>query len=483
MSLTDTLLTDPTAKAVHLAIETAFRVVNEHSPEAQIEYTKVSVKRVAEAATAAEGIEFWASRNNFSRPTTDYSGCGQVLVAWWTATSGRRYVRVIGRVLALAQNYLANAVKLGTRPPVWHIFPDRVYRRRAGKANDIVCVCGCGAVGTEAALGWAGPCCGPCADYRDEHDALPWTRPALFPTPTPCIAVAASADGRFVAGVSAGGMTVHVWDTTAGTEPVFTWGEPSPDSVVWHIAISADGRFLALGGSANHRLHIIDLRANPVSTAVQMVDVRAVAFHPAGELYFVTVGSVLLASPPDARATGAGLNMDNATGPLAFSRDGSRVAIARGDEVQVCETATGAELATVLRPIPSNQRMPIPDWVGRPRGLRVALSPDGAQVAVGFGRALAVYHAVTGAQRFLDNDLDDVVSGVAFDASGKRLYVARFDGTLAAYHTDTFAPDRTVVLRWSLGPIRALALCGTAVVTACDEGTKVWPVEKLLEGV
>jgi hypothetical protein len=39
------------------------------------------------------------------------------------------------------------------------------------------------------------------------------------------------------------------------------------------------------------------------------------------------------------------------------------------------------------------------------------------------------------------------------------------------------------VLRWSLGPVRALAAFGDALVAACDEGAKVWPVAQLLSGV
>ena len=35
------------------------------------------------------------------------------------------------------------------------------------------------------------------------------------------------------------------------------------------------------------------------------------------------------------------------------------------------------------------------------------------------------------------------VTGAAFDASGKWLFVARYDGSLVAYPTDTFAPERT----------------------------------------
>ena len=112
-----------------------------------------------------------------------------------------------------------------------------------------------------------------------------------------------------------------------------------------------------------------------------------------------------------------------------------------------------------------------------------AFSPDGGQIAIGYDQALAVHHAVTGEQRYWDGKLPDAVTGVAFDPGGKWLYVGRRDGTLVAYRTDIISDERSVVFRWSLGPIHALALCGDSLLTACDEGVQVWPMAKLLEGV
>jgi WD40 repeat protein len=113
----------------------------------------------------------------------------------------------------------------------------------------------------------------------------------------------------------------------------------------------------------------------------------------------------------------------------------------------------------------------------------VAFSPDGVQVAIGYDRAIAVHHAATGERRFWDGQLPDEVAGVAFDASGKWLFAGRHDGTLVAYRTDIISNERSVVFRWSLGPIRALAACGDTLLAACDEGVQLWPMAKLLEGV
>ena len=501
MTLTDTRLDDPDAEAVHAATEDALRLVNAYRVGARIPHTKIGLKRVANrTAREPEGVEFWATR-----ATVATGVAGQVVVAWWTAISGRRHVRVVGRVVTPETGYLVNAGKMNTRPPVWHVFPDRVYRRRAGKANDLVAVCGCGAVGTEAALGWAGPCCGPCLDFQEEHGALPPQRPALLRTPSPCVAVAASADGRFVAGACAG--EVRVWDLDAGAEPLDTFAQKANTDILPQLALAPDGGYLAVAGVISDGLRVINRREYRTFLANQMRGTEAVAFHPtpAGPvarpeptlfdelldapqptqdaMYFIAGGRVMVASPPDARARELAIPPVEHSGPLAFSRDGTRLAVRRGSEMHVHE-AGGKTLAAVPFPRTDLYRtIPLVPRVARSLMPHAAFSPDGGQIAIGYDQALTVHHAVTGEQRYWDGKLPDAVTGVAFDPGGKWLYVGRRDGTLVAHHTDIISDERSVVFRWSLGPIHALALCGDSLLTACDEGVQVWPMAKLLEGV
>ena len=166
MTLTDTRLSDPTAKEIHAAIAEAFRVVNE-GRAGRVPHSQASVKRVAaSASTRPEGLECWASRAQIASGAT-----GQVVVAWWTAVSGRRYVRVIGRTVALEASYLLNETTLGARASgCGTCSPIVATERRAGKANDLVAVCEVRSDWHRAGgSGWAGPCCGPCLDFREEH--------------------------------------------------------------------------------------------------------------------------------------------------------------------------------------------------------------------------------------------------------------------------------------------------------------------------
>jgi hypothetical protein len=480
MTLTDTHLTDPSAKEIHATIVAAFHEVSKQGITARISHTQVSLKRAAaSAATQPEGLECWSSRTQIA------SGiAGQVLVAWWTTVGGRRHVRVIGRTVNLETSYLLTATKLATRPAVWHVFPDRVYRRRAGKANDLIAVCGCGAVGTEKALGWAGPCCGPCSDFREEHGALPWKRPALLPTPQPCVAVAASADGRWVAGagteVRPDSGKVWVWDLDRADQPPQVHVSPrGPDALLPRVALSHDGRFLATRLESPDFVSFLD--QGPGGKR-QLLQVAPLAFHPVEHsVYGVTSSGALVTStfPPVNWRTVPEVRAEPA-GPLAFSRDGSRVAVGGDETIRVYElNGTGR----AWFPFPRSYHRGIPRSRSQFAAPHVAFSPDGGQVAVGYDYAVAVHHAVTSEQRFLDGTLEGEVSGVAFDPGGKWLYVGRRDGTLVAYRTDTFAPERSVVFRWSLGPIRAMTVCGDALLSACDEGVQIWPMPKLLEGL
>jgi hypothetical protein len=423
------------------------------------------------------------------------------VVAWWTAVSGRRHVRVTGRLITPRTSYLLSSVKLNTRPAVWHVFPDRVYRRRVGKANDLVAVCGCGAVGTEKALGWAGPCCGPCADYREEHGSLPWTRPALLATPAPCCAVAASADGRWAAAASAG--EVRLWDLGAGAEPAHTFTGQTDTDIRPQLALAPGGAHLAVAGVIHDGLWVFDLRKDARPTAARVPAVESVAFRPTAgtarpaptlfdevsdpgpapdTMCFIAGGHVMVAAPPGARARELALSEVEHTGPLAFGADGTRLAVRRGQEIHIHETG-GKALAAIPFPRTTLQYRPLPEArVARLGPPHVSFSPDGGQVAVGYDQAVGVYHAVTGAQRFAEGALEAEVSGAVFDSTGKWLFVGRRDGTLVAYHTDTFAKERSVVFRWTLGPIHALARCGDSLLTACDEGAQLWPMAQLLEG-
>jgi hypothetical protein len=86
-----------------------------------------------------------------------------VAVGWWADHAGRRHVRVLARV----GEYPAEPDD--REPAVGFVYPGAVTR----VGSEELAVCGCGAVGTLAAVGWMGERCGPCHDRAEEGGAVP----------------------------------------------------------------------------------------------------------------------------------------------------------------------------------------------------------------------------------------------------------------------------------------------------------------------
>lgn len=480
MDVFDERLTDPEPKAVLEVVALAVAAVNTRSRMRTLEPSQAALKRLASRLRdEPEGVEAEATAMPEQWPTR----AGQVVVAWWTAAFVRRHVRVTGRRLDAEQISLLSRAMLNSRPPVWHVFPERVYRRRVGKVNDLVAACGCGAFGSERALGWAGPCCGPCLDYAEEHGAAPRSRPALLPTPQRCLAVAASAGGRWVAGATAN--RVYVWDLDAGTDPPWEFPAAQSSELPPRVALSRDSSFLAVVGAVSHGLRVSDLTGEVAKHTRIIPDAAAVAFRPSGrELAYTSTGRLMLAGVNDLHSPGEAVRSVTDSGPVVFSPDGERVAVRSVLQIHVHTLDAPGQVVTVHLP---DSRMS--GGTLRPPHMNTtahaAFSPDGGQIAVAAGEAVAVHFAATGDRRFWDGTHPATITGLAYDPGGKWLYAGRDDGTVLAYRTDLFDADKTVTLRWSLGPVTGLAVSGDgeSLFTAGNEGVKVWPVRRLLDGL
>ncbi len=192
----------------------------------------------------------------------------QVLVAWWTDPVGRKHVVFRGRrVEHYEARRLLHAEELEDRLPLWHAYPEYVYRVRVGKAERVVCACGCGAAGAPEVLGWMGATCGPCSDRAEEAgaDALRANAPGvLYGERHPLGAVACSPCGTFVAAVE-GEHNVTLWNTTTRERHAFDF----PGAQPWDVAITHDNRYLLVcgrgyAGTVTDGLWAaIDLSANP----------------------------------------------------------------------------------------------------------------------------------------------------------------------------------------------------------------------------
>ena len=310
---------------------------------------------------------------------------------------------------------------------------------------------------------WAGPCyCGPMRPTT--------ARSTARSTPLDAARAAADADavpgggrvgdragGRWRPRRHAGGASrCGVWDVETG-QPVYDWTRPrqrtrpvAPHRALRRRAVPRPRPRRARRPSPPRVLDLRERRPGP-SRRFSWVAVEAVAFPPRQRRSnsFVTAGSVLVADRPTARASAHWYR-----GRLEPARGGGAAKLAL--RVPTVDAAGGAGRAGDRRVPRDDRRRNSPTCGSRDRPPPISASRrgraarprsrfDGGQFAIGYERAVGVYHTVTGEQRFADGELEAEVTGVAFDPGGKWLYVGRRDGTLVAYHTGTFAKEPGVV--------------------------------------
>ncbi len=411
----------------------------------------------------------------------------QVLAAWWTDSAGRKHVVIRGRRVEHDEaKRLLKLDELQTRTPLWHAYPDYVCRRFAGKSDQIVCACGCGAVGTPRALAWMGETCGPCFDRKEELGAagLSANLPGvLYGHREPLGAVACSPDGNRVA-AKEGDSSVSYWDIPARTRTTMKFS----DHRVMDVAVTGDTRHLVVVGAntvvvgglfaafdlstdpptrldadAETALpgwrmvalpdpdHVLVHRYNPAHEGASRMDVMRVssgevvrgtdlptafygrfALAPDGKR-FVTCGPVAVYDTDFARPP---VTLADASNVVAFSHDGSRVFVHRSGELSrlvALDAHTGAVVASSER---------------RENG------------GIGYLLTLAV------------------------DPGGEWVYAGGLDGRVLVFAADTLKFRAAFV--WHMSALTGLAVSadGTRLFSSGGDGcVKVWPIRDLLRGV
>lgn len=411
----------------------------------------------------------------------------QVLVAWWTDPIGRKHVVFRGRRV---ENYearrLLHAEELEARLPLWHAYPEYVYRVRVGKVARVVCACGCGAAGAPEVLGWMGATCGPCSDRAQEAgaDALRDNAPGvLYGEREPLGAVACSPDGAFVAAAE-GEHGVTLWNTKTRERHTFEFPGHQP----WDVAITHDNRYLLVcgrgyTGTANDGLWaVIDLSANPPERVKTMretsragirviarPDGTAVVHHlnPPNVVTYANVVEVPSGEPQRFAALPAGV-----LGRAAISPDGKRLATA-GERTIVIELDTGKTVANAA--LTSSQI--------------VAFGSDGNAVYGDFRESgLAAINSITGrakgATPIADRPLfatTGPLKALAVDPGGAFVYAGTSEGWVVAFDAKSLAVR--AAFEWHMGAVAGLAITadGKKLFSSGRDGcVKVWPIRDLM---
>jgi hypothetical protein len=200
-------------------------------------------------------------------------------VVWWTDSRGRQHWYVEAGEGWGGSNFLdyqpaerchepwAGDERLLFRHPLELLYPDvLLLRRERGGVSEWWALCGCGAFGAPADVGWAGPCCGACFARRAQGEATPPSE-AGRRVATGVTDLAVAPEGGVVAFRREAAATGGPDGGRAGAPTLARWPPPlAPGQApAWEVAAPAEPLRLCCGG--------------PVVVAVgrRRVEVRALA--------------------------------------------------------------------------------------------------------------------------------------------------------------------------------------------------------------
>ena len=310
--------------------------------------------QLAEVADNAEG-QMAITHMTGPRDRTTY-----LLLVWWSDHLGGKHVRVRGGDKVNLRTYLSR-LDHDERPPLWQVYPERVYRVKRGDAEPVwLASCACGVTGPPRALAWMGPRCGPCHDRREEGDLGAVSEGRTILREGGAVNVLAFApDDTGIAAVIQKMVLVHIRFTG---EELLRYGDEQddlrPGTSVAPVTFSPDGRWLAFGDSDAGQIVLLDANAPFTSdtdptTCLSMADdqireIIDIAFSPASDhlaacdysrqgILFRWTGSLWAEVKSFKGATA-----------VAISNDGQRLAIGgSGGIVRLYSTDSGAKLGQV----------------------------------------------------------------------------------------------------------------------------------------
>jgi WD40 repeat protein len=295
----------------------------------------------------------------------------------------------------------------------------------------------------------------------------------------PVYDLAFTPDARHVC-TSGADQIVRLWRVGDQT-PVREWPGSSFNCP---LAVSPSGKYIGRGGW-EAKVWPIDSDTPVIEHGDPTESIEAVAFSPDGKVFVAqndTDSPLFRWKIPGGKnlASGCGDAMRNddcfATGPLAFSPDGSVLARAfavensKGDRCEsvviLLNVGGGKELGRLT---PANKSAFVS---------RLAYSPDGTRLAGIYGADLIVWDVAARREVERQKPSKKHFKGLTFTTDGRHLLTASNDAVIQVWAAPTWQPTTTYA--WKVGKLGCVAVSPDGTVAAAGGGTGkvvVWDLE------
>lgn len=475
MPIFDRVVIDPTVQEASRLFLESVQTANQRARLRRLAWPPPDFSGFLKKLTSeAEGFSQWESGDQPGR-----SGEVRTIVAtaWWTDWIGRKHVRITGRRGTFNNSFRANIfTKSANRPPLWQVYPDRLYMALNQNTEHVHAVCECGVSGLPEEIGWMGLQCGPCFDRGESGVAVDrgWQPPAsvLDRHETEVISLAFASNGHELVAQSRWRTFASLWNLD--TLEVSSLMEPTG----WYhgSSVAANGSTLAMGYTSG-RIALFNL-----STRQTFRVLGGGNWHYMQTLAFSPSGKYLAALPlPDSYNRSSLLVWDVSTGQqvlntvaypafsggLAFLSDSRTLAVGTtSGMIELWDVCSGQQERTIQGQLLSTRAL--------------AASPDGNAFATA-GAGVRLWNLpsfLPGAQ---------IASGradwylVDFAPDSKTVAAVAYNGTVCFW--DVASGRQLGAYRWHPGRVNAFAFSpdGEWLATAGeDRCVKLWPWRNLL---